>query len=373
MNRTFYYKAVISKKTEQNCNQWINTCRTLYNVALDQKISIFRQYKQPISAFQQNRQLTELRKYYPEFKTINAQCLEDVIMRLDKAFQTFFCRFKKGMKTGFPRFKGVNRYHSFTLRQSGWKLKGKYLHISRVGRFKLFFSRPITGKIKRVTISRTSTNKWFVFFCCSDVPKKTFPQVNTEVGIDVGITNFCVDSMGNRIKNPKFLQRSIRLMRRQNRRLTRRKEGSTRRNKARILIAKVYEKITNQRKDFLHKVANSYISQYQTIYVENLDIEDMLQNRLVARGITDSSWWTFFNILSYKAEEAGRTVIKVNPRGTTQICSGCGEKVTKPLTMRIHRCPFCKLVLDRDYNAALNILRVGQTHQASTLASAGVV
>jgi len=373
MRKAFQYRAIINNKTEVNCLQWLETCRILYNLALEQRIDIYKQHGKYISRFTQYKQLPELKKEFPEFKAVGSQVLQDVIGRLQKAFDAFFRRLKnKGEKAGFPRFKGKDRYDSFTLGQCGYKIKGRYLYISNVGRFKLFLSRPIEGNIKTVTIRRTPTDKWFVCFSCDNVPIKEMPEAIAEIGIDVGIKEFLVDSTGHSIANPKFFRQSERILRRRQRALARKTKGSHRRKKTRILVAKSHERISNQRKDFLHKVANFYIESYKTIYVEALNIKGMVKNRHLSKSIADASWGMFFNLLSYKAEEAGRKVIKVNPYNTSQNCSRCGEKVPKSLSVRVHTCPFCGLILDRDHNAAINIKAVGQTVQALIPAMAGI-
>ncbi len=365
MRKTFQYRAIINKETETKCLQWFDTCRILYNLALDQRISIYKQYGKSISCIDQKNQLPELKKEFLEFKSVGSQVLQDVIERLQKAFDAFFRRIKsKAEKAGFPRFRGKDRYDSFTLKQAGYRIEGRYLYITGIGRFKLFLSRPIEGDIKTVTIRRTSSGKWFVCFSCDNVPVKEIPEAIAEVGIDVGIKAFLVDSTGRSVENPKFFRHSERILRRRQRALSRKVRGSRRRAKAKILVAKAHEKITNQRKDFLHKVANFYIAGYQTIYVEALNIKGMVKNRHLSKIIADASWGKFFEFLSYKAEEAGRKVLKVNPRNTSQKCSQCGEKVKKSLSVRTHACPFCGLIMDRDHNAAINIKTVGQTVQA---------
>jgi len=365
MRKTYLYRAKINKKTEANCNQWLEICRTLYNLALEQRIDAYKKYGKSISCISQQNQLVELKEAFPEFKVVGSQVLQDVIERLDRAYKAFFLRIKqRNGKAGFPRFKSKNRYDSFTLKQAGWKLEGKYLYIKNIGRLKLFLSKPILGDIKTVTIRRSSSGKWFVSFSCDNVPVRKFASTNTSIGIDVGIKSFCVDSDGNQIENPKYLKKSLKLLRKRQRSLSRKVRGSNRRYDARLLVAKCHEKVSNQRKDFLHKVANSYIKNNQTIYIEEINIKGMMRNRHLSRSIADSSWGMFFNFLLYKAEEADRVVVKVTPNGTSQICSGCGEKVPKSLSVRVHQCPFCNLVLDRDHNASLNILRVGQTRQA---------
>ncbi len=366
MRKTFQYRAIINKQTEAKCNQWLETCRMLYNLALDQRISIYRQHGKSISCIDQKNQLPDLKKEFTEFKAVGSQVLQDVIERLQRAFDAFFRRCKnRGEKAGFPRFRGKDRFDSFTLKQAGYKIEGRYLYISGVGKFKLFLSRPIEGDIKTVTIRRASSGKWFVCFSCDNVPVKEMPEAIAEVGIDVGIKEFLVDSTGRSVENPKFFRQSERILRRRQRAMARKVRGSCRRVKAKILVAKAHEKISNQRKDFLHKVANFYIGAYKTIYVEALNIKGMIKNRRLSKSIADASWGKFFEFLLYKAEWADRKVIKVNPRNTSQNCSGCGEKVKKSLSVRTHVCPFCGLVMDRDFNAAKVIKARG--HLVQTL------
>lgn len=366
MRKTFLFRAKIDRETESNCNHWLDICRDIYNSALRQRIDRYKETQESVSYYTQQRQLPLIKKDFPEIKTTNSQTLQDVLDRLDKAYKAFFRRVKAGEKAGFPRFKNRNSYNSFSLKQTGYKLEGRYLYVRNVGRFKLFLSRPIEGDIKTVTIRRMPTGKWFVSFSCDNVPTKQFPQTSKEVGIDVGIKSFCVDSEGGIVANPKYFRNNEKQLRRRQRKLSRRRKGSVRRNKARILVAKAYEKVTNQRNDFLHKVSNKYINNFQTIYVEDLKIKNMVKNRHLSKSISDCSWGIFFQFLSYKAANAGREVVRVNPSNTSQRCSACGEKVPKKLSVRIHCCPFCGLVLDRDLNAAINIIQDGQSCQAPT-------
>jgi putative transposase len=352
----------MNPETEAHALRWLDLCRTLYNLALEQRIMIYRQSKKSVSGYAQSTQLPELKKAFPEFAQVGSQCLQDVIERLDKAFQGFFRRIKQG-KAGFPRFRARDRYDSFTLTQAGWKLEGRYLHLAKIGKLRLFLSRPVEGKIKTVTVKRTSTGKWFVSFSCDEVQPKSFPVTEAAIGIDVGIKSFAVDSEGKIVENPKFLKRSLVELRVKQRTLSRRRKGSHQRRVARMAVARVHEKVTNQRKDFLHKVANHYVDNFKYIAVEDLKISNMIRNRHLARSIADASWNQFFQMLSYKAESAGRVLVKVDPKGTSQRCSGCGELVPKRLSERIHCCPHCGLVLDRDENAALNIKTLGQSVQ----------
>lgn len=366
MRRTFKYKAKINKQTESNSIIWLSLCCNLYNSVLEQRKNMYRQYSKSISGYDQIKQLPDLKKELPEFKQVGSQVLQDVVERCDKAFKAFFRRLKTGEKTGFPRFRSFHRYDSFTLKQHGWKFDGRNLYITNVGRFKLFLSRPIEGNIKTVTIIHSTTGEWFVSFSCDDVPEKILPKTGKEVGLDVGLTHFIVDSDSKYIESPKFFRKSEKKLRVAQRKLSRCKKGSNRRKKIKIQVAKKHEKVKNQRVDFLHKTANYYIENYDMIYIEDLKIKNMIRNRHLAKSIADASWGTLSSMLVYKAESAGRTISKVNPYKTSVNCSLCGMPVQKSLSVRIHNCPHCGLILDRDLNASLNIRAAGQAAQALT-------
>jgi putative transposase len=366
MRKTFLYRVRINKATEANALEWLRLCRTLYNAALEQRILAYRQQRRSLTTYTQSVQLPQLKKELPEYGGVNSQCLQDVVERLGKAYQAFFRRLKCGEKPGFPRFKGAHRYDSFTLKQTGWRLESRCLYIRNVGRFKLFLSRPVEGKIKTVTVRRASSGKWFVAFSCDEVPEKRLEPCDKAIGVDVGLNSFFTDSDGNKVANPRYLVESQKLLRRRQRSLSRKKKGSTNREEARTLVAKAHEKVTNQRKDFAHKTALELVRNSGVICIEDLRIKDMT-NKHLNKSISDVAWGMFFNALLFKAEEAGRKVVKVNPRNTSQKCSGCGKLVKKPLSVRIHKCPSCGLVIDRDHNAALNILAAGQAAQALTV------
>jgi len=335
-------------------------CRHLYNAALEQRITAYRHNHRAVSFFAQKRELPELKASFPEYKEVGSQVLQDVLERLDKAYQGFFRRVTTGNgKAGFPRFKGRNRYDSFTLKQAGWKLDGKHLAIRDVGTFKLRLSRPIEGTIKMVTIRCCSTGKWYVCFSCEDVPLKPLSPTDKAVGIDVGLESFLTTSDGMKIGNPRFFSHARDVLAMRQQQLSRRVKGSRLRVKARILVAKAHEKITNQRRDFHFKVANQLVGFYDTICIEQMDSWN--STTALNRSMRDAAWFGFFEVLRWKAEEAARTVIEVPAKDTSQLCSRCGTRVPKDLSIRIHSCPSCGLSIDRDINAALNILRLGQS------------
>lgn len=373
MRKTYKYRLLGNNTAFSKADNWLWLCRRLYNTALEQRITIYRKNKGPISCYTQHSQLPELKEAFPEYTEVGSQVLEDVLTRLDRTYKNFFRRVKSGIgKAGFPRFKGRDRYNSFTLRQTGWNLDGKYLSIRNIGRFKLRLSRPIEGIIKTVTIRREATGKWYVCFSCDKVLEKRLPESSKPIGLDVGIKSFLVDSDGNNVDNPAYFKTSQALLRRRQRILCRRVKGSHRRRRARVLVAKAHEKVQNQRRDFLHKTANLYIQNNGIIAIEDLNIKGMVRNHNLAKSISDTSWGTFFGFLEYKAEEAGRTIIRI-PRfePSSKTCSECGAiNQDLKLSDRQWVCQSCGVLHDRDYNAAKNIRRVGQTLQELTYENA---
>jgi putative transposase len=359
MKKTYKFRAYINKTTEDQTNKVLELCRQVYNLCLSQRINAWKLHRKYISKFDQIKQLPELKKTYTEFKQIPSQSLQDVIERLDRAYQNFFNRVKKGETPGFPRFKGINRYDSFTLKQVGWKLEGSNLSVYNVGIFKIRFHRqiPKEAKIKQIIIRRTSTGKWYISFVCDNVIPKVLPKVNKAIGIDVGCESFLTDSNGLKIENPRWLNKSFDKIKKLQQKLSKQVKGSNKYKQTKLLLSKVHEKISNQRRDFHHKVAKYYVDNYDTICHEKMNA--FISFRNLNRSMKDVAWFQFFNILSYKAEEAGRTIIKVPAKNTSQQCSQCGKIVPKTLDIRIHNCPYCNCSLDRDFNSALNILRLG--------------
>ena len=358
MKKSFQYRIYSNKQTFQNAQCWLELCRKLYNYCLEERIQTYKESGKGIICNNQMLKLKIFKQEYPEYKQVGSQVLQDVLQRLDSAYKHFFRRVKNGETPGFPRFKGYNRYHSFMLKQAGWKLKGKYLTIKNIGTFKIKLSRPIEGIIKTVTIRKTSSGKWLTNFSCDNVPIKPLLKTNKEIGIDVGCESFLTDSNNRKIDNPQFLNKSKNLLKMRQQRLIRRKKGSNRRNKARILLAKIYEKVLNQRRDFHFKVANQLLKENDVIYIEKL--KAWISYRGLNRSMRDVAWFQFFNILRQKAEEAQRSIVEVPAKNTSQMCSRCEQIVKKDLSVRIHSCS-CGLNIDRDFNSALNILRLGQS------------
>ncbi len=289
-------------------------------------------------------------------------------MRLDRAFQRFFARMKAGETPGYPRFQGVSRYNSFTHKQvgkhGGARIDNGFLVLSTMGRIAVSWSRTIVGTIKTVTISREADG-WYVCSSCVDRPVHSLPATGQETGIDIGIEAFATLSDGTRVLSPGWYREAERALKAAHRRVSRRKEGSNRRRKAVILLAKAHQKVRRQRQDFHHKTALALVCTNDTIYHEDLRVRNMVRNHHLAKSIQDLGWAAFLSILSFKAACAGRKVIAVDPAFTSQRCSGCGAMVAKGLSVRWHSCPDCGTSLHRDHNAAKNIERLGQSRRGA--------
>jgi putative transposase len=222
----------------------------------------------------------------------------------------------------------------------------------------------LEGTPKTVTISREADG-WYVTLSCADVPVQSLPSCGQETGIDLGIEAFATLSDGARIFNPGWYRKAERALKTAHRRVSRRKKGSKRRRKAVSLLAKAHQKARRQRQDFHHKTALALVRKNDTIYHEDLQMANMLQNHHLAKSIADAGWAVFLSILSYKAACAGRRVVAVNPAFTSQLCSGCGALVQKGLSVRWHSCPDCGTSLHRDHNAAKNIELAGQARRGA--------
>jgi putative transposase len=289
--------------------------------------------------------------------------LQDVALRVDRAFQAFFRRVQAGETPGYPRFHGRDRYHSFTYPQVGEhgsaRLDNGFLVLAKLGRIAVRWSRPLEGRPKTVTISREADG-WYACFSCAEVPIQPLPEIGQGTGIDLGLESFATLADGAMIHTPHCYRKAEAYLRRCQRRVARRKKGSNRRREAVKLLGKAHQRVRRQRQDFHHKTALSLVCQYDMIYHEDLQTANMLTNHRLAKSISDAGWSQFLGILSFKAVCAGRSVVAVPPAYTSQICSGCGVVVAKGLSVRWHDCPECGMSLHRHHNAALNILRLGQ-------------
>ncbi len=345
MLKSFKFRIFPSRSQTTKLENTLELCRQLYNAALQERREAWKLNRKSITYLDQQNVLPEIKAIREDVAEIHSQVLQDVLRRLDKGFKAFFQRVKQG-KAGFPRFKSKNRYDSFTYAQSGFALKGNKLQLSKLGLFKIKWHREIIGKIKTLTITRSSTGKWFACFSV-ETTEEILEPTNQQIGIDVGIKSFCTFSDGTEIDNPKFF------------RFDEKDLAKAQRKKNRKRAAKIHERIKNRRNNFVHQVSRYLVDNFDLIVFEKLKVSNMVKNSRLAKSIADASWSKLFELTSYKAENAGRTMIQVNPRNTSQNCSGCGELVKKDLSVRVHHCSSCGLTLDRDENAAINILRLG--------------
>jgi len=285
--------------------------------------------------------------------------LQNVAVRIDLAFKAFFRRVKAGEKPGYPRFRGKDRYDSFTFPQSGFSLThDDRVVVSKVGAIKLVSHRPITGKIKTLTIRKSSTGKWYASFSVECEPER-LPQNPAQVGIDVGLKTFATLSEGTEIDNPRFFRKEEKALAKVQRKHSKLAKGTPERRKHRKAVARVHERIAFRRGNFTHQESRKIVNGFGVIAVEDLHVNRMTHNHCLAKSISDAAWSQFFAQLFAKAEEAGRMALKVNPAYTSQTCSACGHRQKMPLSERIFDCSCCGLHLDRDLNASKNILAVG--------------
>ena len=285
-----------------------------------------------------------------------SQAAQDVFIRLDLAIKAKLRRKKAGLKGGFPRFKSMDRVKSLHYPQAGFSLNGKKLKVTPFGEINIKKHREVEGKIKTLTLKKEASGKWYAILT-AETDIKPVPKNNgSEVGIDLGLINFAVLSDGTTIKNPRHLKKHQDNLRAKQKALSRAKRGSSNRKKAKKRLATVHEKIKNTRQDFLHKLSRQLINSHSLLALEVLASQKMAENAY-GKSINDAGWSEFISMLSYKAEGAGSRVILVNPENTTKECSRCGTLTDKELSERRHDCPSCGLSMDRDHNAAINILQ----------------
>ena len=357
MLKTYKYRLYPTKKQKDKLDWTLETCRILYNSCLVDRNRHYESTGKGLSRMTQQKILVRDKKNIEYLTNIHSQVLQDVLFRIEKAYKAFFRRLKeKNIKVGYPRFKNYGRYDSITYTQSGFGIDdtGK-LTLSKIGHIKLKAHRNINGIIKTCSIKK-EIDKWYVCFSVfyEPVPK---PLPDNAVGIDMGIKSFAALSDGEQIDNPKYLMLSEEGLIKKQRQLSTKKKGSNNRKKAKTAVAKAHKKVYNQRKDFQHKLSRKIVDNYGFIAVEDLQIKNMVKNHHLSKSISDAGWGQFISFLTYKAEEAGCWVEKVNPRYTSQECWVCGY-IYDDMTLSVRKwtCPVCHTVHDRDTNASINTL-----------------
>ncbi|MCJ7843676.1 transposase, partial [Lederbergia sp. NSJ-179] len=324
----------------------------------------YKQNKENYNRYDMQKQLTLDKRKYPFLKEMPSQPLQEVFVRLQKAFENFF---RKDAR--YPKQKKYKEYTSMTFPQFGFNKKGNRMAMSfsgngklyntRLGEIDILLHRPLEGTIKQLIIKRQG-KRWYAIFCVEgQAPPPTTLDIHNAIGIDVGINKYAVLSNGPEYENPRFLRKKERQLKKTQRRLSKKKKGSANYTKQVQRVRQLHEKVGNQRRDFLHKLSYHLTKDYSVIAVENLNIRNMVRNRKLAKSISDAGWGMFRNMLAYKCARNGGVLIKVEPTFTSQDCSSCGNRVKKSLSIRTHICTKCGTILDRDHNASRNILQKG--------------
>src|SRR5258708_4476462 len=385
MMKAFKYRLYPTRNQREALQFILDRNRELYNAALEERREAWRMSRVSISYNDQSAQLPEIKEIRPEYKEIYSQILQDTLKRVDKAFKNFFRRVKKGEKAGYPRFQGYDRYDSFCYPQIE-KLKGNptvriengRVVLPKIGHVKVKQHRPMEGKAKTCTIKREGEH-WYAMFACEVDAVAKLPYTDLAIGIDMGLKHFMTDSNGEVVDNPRFFRKSHGLLKKKQQRLSKRRNKSKRRKKSAQLVGKAHKAVRNQRRDFHHKEAQILVDTFEIIIFEDLSMHHMIKrpkakqnengnylpNGAAAKGglnksILDAGWANFIELVKHKAAWAGVTVMQVDPYQTSQMCSACGkEGEHKDLSVRTHICVHCGVALDRDHNAAINILDRG--------------
>lgn len=369
MLKAYRYRIYPTKSQISTLNRHLEICRHVYNDTLAYRKQSWETSKTHTSLFDTNKLLPQWKKDHPEYKEVFSQVLQNSQVRVDLAYKAFFRRVKSGENPGYPRFKGYGRYDSITYPQLGFKISPETgdIHLSKIGTIKTTFHREPEGTPKTLTVRKTPTGKWYVSIVYEHSPHVCPSENDNVVGIDVGISSFATLSDGTHIKNPKFYEVEEKSLAKSQRKLSKLDNGTLARTRQQKVVARIHERIHHKRDDFAHKLSRKFVEAYGIICIEDLDINSMVSKEnknsttSLSKRISDASWNTFMNYLVYKAEEAGRTVIKVDPRNTSQMCSRCGKlpPKVKSLSDRVHLCTYCGYKEDRDVNAAINIMRLG--------------
>jgi putative transposase len=377
LRKTAYqYRLHLTRGQRRLLEQQLEECRWVYNQTLAARRDAWGHRKETLGLYDTQALLPDWKAERRSLKLVHSQVLQNVQLRVDLAFKAFFRRVKAGeSEAGYPRFKGFGRYDSMTYPQygNGARLEGNRLILSKIGAVLINLHRRVEGRIKTVTLRRSSTGKWFVAFAVERERTAVADIPQAAVGVDVGLEKFATLSTGETIANPRFFRGDERDLKRAQRRSSEQEKGTSERARRRRIVARIYERIVNRRKNFAHQESRKLVNRFGIIVFEDLSITRMIKNHCLAKSIADAAWGQLATYTRYKAEDAGGVYIEIDPRETSQRCSRCGAVVKKTLSIRMHQCPHCGLEIDRDLNAAYNILRLGLQSQGRMLQEAPVL
>jgi putative transposase len=358
MRKTYRFRLFPTPAQQRKMAQTLRECRGLYNHLLAERRDTYEQTGKSPSQYTQQTTYPVLKEANPALREVHSQVLQNVAVRIDLAFKAFFRRVKSGGEPGYPRFRGASRYDSFTYPQSGFRVERNRVFLSKIGHVKAVIHRPLEGTVKTATVRKTATGKWFVCLSC-EIESEPLPESSEAVGIDVSLKDIIATSDGESVPAPRFLRKEEKELARTQRRLSEAPKGSKERAKRRKVVANFHERFKNKRSNFAHQQSRKLVNRYRFIAVEDLTINRMNKNHCLAKSIADAAWTDLTDKLTYKAEYAGRVLVRVNPAYTSQDCSSCGHRQLMPLDKRVYDCPSCGLSLDRNTNAAKNLRRLG--------------
>lgn len=366
INRGYKFRLYPNRKQQQLIASTFGCCRFVYNHYLALSISQYESTGKSNTYNQNSKDLTQLKNELTWLKDIDSVALQQSLRNLDKAYQNFFRNVKLGRKPGFPKFKRKSNHHqSYRLvkvHDNYFNIENSRIRLGKLGYVRFVQDRDISGVIKQVVISQQPSGKYYVSLSCVDSEVDYFDSTGAVLGVDLGLKDLAITSDGEKIENPKWFNKGHKKLIKLQRQHAKKKIGSKNREKSRLKVARQYEKITNQRKDYLHKFSSDLIKNHDVICIENLNVKGMIRHKKLSKATADVSWGEFVSQLTYKAEWYGRKLIKIDRFfPSSQLCSCCGYKnsLVKDLTIRQWTCPQCGTTHDRDINAANNILKEG--------------